>query len=722
MKNKMTKLLRLASYAWLASLFLLGCRADREEELKSEQAQVRVELSLGGLTAQIEDDEIRALNFKWQNNDKGQLTPQRTLFDDGARVPVHTVIRDKSGSLYGEATLEWVYDAKRNELKLTQEDQDKIVLIGMGEEALSRNTEEVYIAGVIGGELKDGRVTIANDRILKAVEKAKGDDFQGLILPYAFPWTKVSLDLEQKDDTQNYAHATASGTGKPWKPMVFKPQGFLIEAKLGNSLGMDIKAQGLTIFTRSFNDMGDFNLKTSALEEGKMPVFEGERCPAYYTFKDETLLKARGTEQYTYYIWAYPTQSGSKGTEELVSTRVTLRAERQDGKEEVTHTYLTDYAAQVGSSSGKKLADGRVYRLRANAFTHLHHPMDYMGKYSLAGGDGYGGVGASQVSFYLSNRDGNNPRGRVSADPHLFQNEYYTVYFAKFLEKRENPSLPYEKHTLIDEDGSEIIFESKYRIPEIGDIWSILFPFGLHNNYNVTRAYTNKGEFYGTSRPRIGVFEDRMKLGEGDEYTPSTALLGKYSSEWNAFRRVGNRWVMTALRFAKTSSCEISKYYWDNDSNRGPRGEVMPWIPIQNDDMRTAYRYSIGVVDTAEDGLLLIEAVHLGDEKGAGRAETTANAIQADSWWTANQSKVIRREYRHTKADVYYILASSASITSTNKLTDGEIRSIKNNSGIRWTYKQNNFAGFAGFASSPANTQVSVNIIPYYKQAYLDQQ
>lgn len=727
----MKNLLKLASYTLLVSLFLVGCRADRETS-QSEQSTIQVTLKLGNMTAQIDDEDLRAMKFKWRE-DGNNLVPDRQGWKDGEIVPVHTAVRTESGDLYGEATLDWRYDAQNKILTLEQSAKgNNIVLSGNGSEVFGKQTQAFYISGIIGGVLKEGRVDIVNERILKATEVTKGGDFKNMdhiTLPYAFAWTPLTAELDKKDESganRQFAYASTRLDNGDLKSVVFKPQGFLIDLNLGSNIDMDIKMQKVRIFSRSFSDIGGFNLRQSVIKEGELPVFEPDAmCPIEYSYEAEPVLRKQERNQLRYYIWAYPTTEGRQGVIQKVPTRVIFRAERQDRKKEITHIYLTDYNPQAGTEVGKKLEDGKVYKLTANASMHLHHPMEYMGAYSLAGGSNYSGSSATGAgeSFHLSVRDASNPKGAMSADPYRVQRLFYGQHFIKVAENRTEPK-NYPEQKIIDEAGNEITFGDKYRIPEVGDLWSTLFPYGLHANPATgnTLSYRNPNQFFSINSTILNFPEDRMKLGEHTTFATDSTLLGVYKSDWaKRFVQEGGKYVFYGIRFGQAESCVIREGYWGYENNyagRQPTGEKMIWMPIKDDDMRTAYRYIIWV-DAANSSLchLRIEAVHLGAE--AEDKKTELNQISNSAWWTTNSQRVMVRQYSNSIfPNNQYIFASSNSIgiTSADRLNETAT------TGIRWTWRINRIFGFSGYAHLPTNmgTQYYQTIVPYYKQAFLD--
>lgn len=653
--------------AWLAGLLTLGsCSKEASSTADgADLAQSSRELSFSlGATLGIElgDLEARAISLSLNKNSKGQLVPKRKAFEDGEKVPVHTAIRNAAGTAYGVKTIEWTYIAKDKQLRLMQTDAGNDIIV----KGNFNEGDEWFVAGVIGGNLlNDKEVAFAAKRVLSDTQAKEGQELSNLVVPYAFPWTAMTAETHKaKEENSNLHKYHYAGTLKPGgllSAATFKPQGFVITAKLGNKTLADLKMEGFTIQTNAFIDNGFFDFaSTESVSNGTEVAFkvEAETCPIEYSFDGEVLLSKQVPEARTYYLWAYPTEAGKTGKDTY--TKVAMYGENQaplpkDHTPDYTRTYLVDHISQTD----KSYKSAKVYNLPINATTHVRLPIEYATYYDLAGGHDNGIIQKKVVGGTATSEDAFVPA--MVRGPLRFANRqadgsertgfrfaggaYNHYYVADQMNQHDiyNPQgLKIRDMQIIDEDGNTVPFSSKYRIPDHDDLWGVYPRFG--GSPALDPYYSGDITWGNTSNSIAGkIVHEEIKIGEG--IRSDMALMQYYSAEWNAprllttVRRTTAR-VVTAIRLQKAqdacTTSTLSKLFYNEDRH--------VYSPAPNNRLRSAYRYtlytapSIGSVDNGGTRSMLIEVVHLGD------APVTAAEIDQDSWWEANRDKALVAE------------------------------------------------------------------------------
>lgn len=674
---------------WLKSKALLGLTAvlalsacSKEQGSAKMDADVAqhsvstVNFTLGGLSASVDEDLPRSISLALGRNKQNQLVPIRKKFTNGQKVPVHVAIRNESGTAYGAKTIEWTYSDADQQLKLHQGDAGNDIEV----KGTFSAQDKWFVAGVIGGNLtevqrsatdqtKDPIVHVKGERVLRTSQVVAGTDLAHLKVPYAFPWTVLTMETHKEKDTnglEKFAHGGELSAQNVLTPVTFKPQGFIIATKLGNNLADRLKMEGFSIQTDAFTDEVFFQFNpagTIKAGDALTVSAKDERCPMEFSFLDQAnqsstlFLEAKRKDDKTCYIWAYPTEKGK--TASAIRSKISFYAENQTNPDkDYSNTYLTDYE-YTADKQKRTLADARVYTLRVNATTHVRLPLEYMADYDLAGGRDNGFSFAIDRSVTSSSRGplrfaNRMEDGSARTDGRVEGAAYYHYYATDLpgmnTDATYNPQgLSIATENVIDTDGSRIPFSSKYRIPDHDDLWGVLPRYGGANDLNIyvdpkTGNTINMGatiffnSAFAPGYPTIPILEE-IKIGEG--ITAQTSLMQYYVAIWNKPRRVPGRQVtITAIRLQKQEDgCELGNL------SRLFTGEPQHlYTAALTNHLRSAYRYVMkfenGVGGTsAGEPILTIEMVHLGDDA------TTAADIDQDAWWTQKETegKVIKR-------------------------------------------------------------------------------
>lgn len=709
---------------WLKSKALLGLTAvlalsacSKEQGSAKMDADVAqhsvstVNFTLGGLSASVDEDLPRSISLVLGRNKQNQLVPIRKKFTNGQKVPVHVAIRNESGTAYGTKTIEWTYSDADQQLKLHQGDAGNDIEV----KGTFSAQDKWFVAGVIGGDLtevqrsatdqtKDPIVHVKGERVLRTSQVVAGTDLAHLKVPYAFPWTVLTMETHKEKDKnglEKFAHGGELSAQNVLTPVTFKPQGFIIATKLGNNLADRLKMEGFSIQTDAFTDEVYFQFNpagTIKAGDALTVLAKDERCPMEFSFLDQAnqsstlFLEANRKDDKTCYIWAYPTEKGK--TASAIRSKISFYAENQTTPDkDYSNTYLTDYE-YTADKQKRTLADARVYTLRVNATTHVRLPLEYMADYDLAGGRDNGFTFAIDRSVTTSSagplRFANRDRDGSARTDGKVEGAAYHHYYATDLpgmnaDATYNPQgLSIATQNVIDTDGATIPFSSKYRIPDHDDLWGVLPRYGGANALNIyvdpkTGNTIDMGstiQFNTTpGYPTVPILEE-IKIGEG--ITSRTALMQYYVAIWNRPRKErGVRVTVTAIRLQKQEDgCELGNL------SRLFTGEPEHlYTAALTNHLRSAYRYIMkyeanAVVGTsAGEPILTIEMVHLGDDA------TTAADIDQDAWWTQKEKegKVIKRIFHKGP----WGNVNGAEINYASNWITHWARNMYNNEGVR---------------------------------------
>lgn len=744
---------------WLKSKALLGLTAvlalsacSKEQGSAKMDADVAqhsvstVNFTLGGLSASVDEDLPRSISLALGRNKQNQLVPIRKKFTNGQKVPVHVAIRNESGTAYGAKTIEWTYSDADQQLHLHQGDAGNDIQV----KGTFSAQDKWFVAGVIGGDLtevqrsatdqtKDPIVHVKGERVLRTSQVVAGTDLAHLKVPYAFPWTVLTLETpkgKDKNGLEKFAYGGVANVNNLATPVIFKPQGFIIATKLGNNLADRLKMEGFSIQTDAFTDEVHFQFNpagTIKAGDALTVLAKDERCPMEFSFLDQAnqsstlFLEAKRKDDKTCYIWAYPTEKGK--TASAIRSKISFYAENQTTPEkDYSNTYLTDYE-YTADKQKRTLAEARVYTLRVNATTHVRLPLEYMADYDLAGGRDNGFSFAIDRSVTSSSRGplrfaNRNPDGSERTDGKVEGAAYYHYYSTDLpgmnADATYNPQgLSIATQNVIDTDGATIPFSSKYRIPDHDDLWGVLPRYGGANALNIyvdpkTGNTIDMGstiQFNVTSGyPTVPILEE-IKIGEG--ITSQTALMQYYTAIWNRPRKErGVRVTVTAIRLQKQEDgCELGNL------SRLFTGEPEHlYTAALTNHLRSAYRYimkyeGVNVGGTsAGEPILTIEMVHLGDD------DTKATDIDQDAWWTQKEKegKVIKRIFH--KGSWGNINGSEINYSS-NWITHWA-RNMYNNDGVRTRLHYLNDNAAAGAVLQGANLMgrhASLLVRPFLK-------
>lgn len=739
---------------WLKSKALLGLTAvlalsacSKEQGSAKIDADIAqhsvstVNFTLGALSASVDEDLPRSISLVLGRNKQNQLVPIRQKFTNGQKVPVHMVVRNESGTAYGTKTIEWTYSDADQQLHLHQGDAGNDIQV----KGTFSAQDKWFVAGVIGGDLtevqrsatdqtKDPIVHVKGERVLRTSQVVEGTALAHLKVPYAFPWTVLTMETYKGKDAnglEKFAHGGELSAQNVLTPVTFKPQGFIIATKLGNNLADRLKMEGFSIQTDAFTDEVHFQFNpagTIKAGDALTVLAKDERCPMEFSFLDQAnqssslFLEAKRKDDKTCYIWAYPTEKGK--TASAIRSKISFYAENQTTPDkDYSHTYLTDYE-YTADKQKRTLAEARVYTLRVNATTHVRLPLEYMADYDLAGGRDNGFTFAldrsvtngSQGPLRFANRDRD---GSARTDGRVEGAAYYHYYATDLpgmnTDATYNPQgLSIATQDVIDTDGNTIPFSSKYRIPDHDDIWGVLPRYGGANALNVyvdpkTGNTIDMGAtiFFNSTftpgYPTIPILEE-IKIGEG--ITAQTALMQYYVAIWNKPRKVPGRQVtVTAIRLQKQEDgCELGNL------SRLFTGEPQHlYTAALTNHLRSAYRYimkfeGINIEGTsAGEPILTIEMVHLGNDA------TTATEIDQDAWWTQKEQegKVIKRIFH--KGPWGNINGSDINYAS-NWITHWA-RNMYNDSGVRTRFHYLNDTPHRTQAQAGAATLQGANLM-----------
>lgn len=589
-----------------------SCSKERKGAEELAQAKESVELRLPSMTASLENGEGRAattdLNLVVGANKAGKLVP-KPKFKDGEKVAVHMVLRDKSGKASGVGTLDWTYDQKTDRLVLKQTDEgNSIVVTGADFDTNS----EWYVMGFIGGSLTGQKVAFMAERELYAVEETEGEELKGLKVPYVFGWTRVGVETEREKEGSSYKYGySRKDDADMFKTVSFRPLGSVVAFKVGNSTEGSLKLNSFFVQTDAFVDNGTFDLNPNpgqVLDPQALPVLgdTDATCPIEYTPREAKVLAAGQTEAATYYAWVYPTESARKQNG-AYATHIVLKGQ-QDGV--VTNTFITDYAVK-----GKQLTDAKVYPLKVNATQAVRLPLEYVAENDLSSdADVFSGLAPTRLFFDLG---ANSRRG-------LFIHDWVS---------KMTPTVDIRKLPLTDADGSTVVFEARYRVPEHDDWAGVVPSFGAGNGPNGGlgrgwdyAASPASGFHWATGSGTLLSVDENIKIGSGDSNSSGTALLRRYSSSWVM---LGSTNVIYAVRLGKLSSCTPGVR---NNFGGEP---ARTYLPAPDNALRTAYRY------TLSGQRLTIDIVHVGDDKTV----TDAKSVADPAWWTARSGETISRTF-----------------------------------------------------------------------------
>lgn len=640
-------------------LSLLSCSKGDGSDLTPPQ-QETISISLD-LSADLELSEARSFQYQLGKNKNGQQVPMPT-FTPGQKVLVHMILKSNKDA-YGIASIYWTYDAEKKRLVLKQSDAgNNIEVTGFTNDTGTR----WYVSGLIGGSrVSPTSTTFAfeGERELTGVQEI-GDAISRLKVPYAFPWTEVTIETNKEQE--------ASGSYKyGFVPLsagvTFKPRGALIAYKLGNDLPYGFKPTGFYTTSDAFVDQGVFELNTRIVANG-LPEWSNKAndCGSVmeYFFSSATTPSTALTTgkmlDKVYYAWVMPVSPAPA----IASTKVILRGEAPDSPHtDYTKAYYTSYTPNA--VSGGKVVHGKVHPLTARATANVVLPIQLITDYNLAGGPSYGttqiplgswleGVVSDGVKGDLrfSNIKSN---GEINPDPHDNRASGYYNWFmvqsdpANRTSAYFNPnSIDLHDQNLLDEDGRTIIrLGDKYYVPHIDNLWGI-FP-GYPSSVSDARY-----KWHNPSATNSTI-DEIMSVGQG---TGVEALLQSYRAQYSNGRLLttdtGGEAVIYAIRFAKKTTCAPTYSYFEKEGRR-------TYTAAPNDMMKCAYRYqriglwkNIYVTGAAEEiaewktRRFKIEVVYLGEEAVATPLDGgTSNSVASEAWWDARRAegKVISKTF-----------------------------------------------------------------------------
>lgn len=620
---KTMKNIQVRSFLLLCSGLILGA-CSSEAEFNKEETKESHEIILENITAEINDDALRAMDFTMGVNESGKVVPLHQ-FTDGATVEVNTGL--SNGTAYGSATLNWKYHkgtaTSKPRLVLT-----KGVIKLTNESNWTAGAQGWYLTGILGGTRisNSNRVTITPTTILKGVNNTSpsGSAFT-LEVPYGFAWTAVTVKRSNGSAVIGDANVT------------FKPLGSVIGYQLGNNIGSGstLTPTGFWVFSDGFSHAGSFDIQNPT--PNKLPTFtESEGCEAsmLYSFDPTTpagTISHGATSQYRYYAWVMPRTGVTNA-----NTRIVIKGMATGVASTAGALWKTSYN---GVTVPKQHTS---YTLQAKASTRVLLPIEAATEYNLAGG-GELAYNSTQTPYSgplrFANRDAS---GGTVADPQASNGSaYYMGYLTIPPEEgvtntTHNPKgLNLTTASLIDLDGSTITLGSKYFIPEEEDA------VGL---YPDVRTSTSTSRMYFTgiyTSQNLKMTEESYRLGGRDLPIRLTS-----ASSYTLPIVQGDNIEVYALRYMKPKQ-SVSTIRRFGSYVASKSGRAYYCYPLVTDNtMVCAYRYTrVGTHSYNTTGSRLrIEAMYLGEAGYNALANKTADEIAA-SWTTlAQKYPVITRE------------------------------------------------------------------------------
>lgn len=623
----------------------------------------------------VANEELRATHVDYQmgKNQRGQVVPL-PKFVDGQQVPVHTIVKSSDG-IRVVKTINWTYveSAKTLRLKQTDHGGDYITIPNFNND----NGRKWYVAGMIGGDLNGYQVEFNGEKVLTETDGSENSIAGSLHVPYYFTWTELTIDEQKGKTTGTTSYRYASALSQTARK--FQPLGSLIAYELGNAVAgtTSLIPESFTVSSNAFTDQGYFNLDNTPVTD-VVPKWVASTCAPEMTYSfssTPTALTLGSTAPAKkYYAWVMPYETSPAE----VRTRVMIRFQStpfeslpEIHKRDYTRTYFTSYVP-----SGAVPQSGKIYTIKAMANRNLKFPLQYVTEYNLAGGAGDGATNKRYVkNFQVTNYYGTyttytpdgvlgakmrfsnrNSSGVVDENGHLNDRSgYYSWHLAsgKIVQLPEggySDGTSIADGTLIDMDGTEIRLGTKYRTPEIDDLWGV-FPVGATA---VDENGANGGLTWVVLSERQ---EERLKVGEG-----TTAFVQNYTSRYASQTKDAETHVVYGIRFGRQEDCISYAYkpryieYWDiwdysNELiNRGT------YVAAPDDAMRTAYRYTrVGskvrwesrnatvTWDQMLRNRIIVEAVYLGNEI----QKTSLADISTDEFWDrmTREGKVLKREF-----------------------------------------------------------------------------
>lgn len=638
-------------FSSLFLLSLLSCsKEDNSEPTPSPQETYSISLDL---SAELEISGTRSFQYQLGQNKNGEQVPMPT-FTPGQKVLVHMILKSNKNA-YGIASINWTYDAEKKRLVLKQSDAgNNIVVSGFNNDAGTR----WYVSGLIGGSRVGSTSTtfaFEGERELTGVQQI-GDAISKLKVPYAFPWTEVTIETNKEQE--------ASGSYKyGFVPLsagvTFKPRGALIAYKLGNDLPYGFKPTGFYTTSDAFVDQGVFDLNTEIVADG-LPAWSNKanNCGSimeYFFSSTTTPSTALTTGQMldkVYYAWVMPVSPAPT----MASTKVILRGEAPNSPHtDYTKAYYTSYTPN--SVSGGKVVHGKVHPLTARATANVVLPIQLITDYNLAGGPSYG---ITQMPSATQWPNGQVPEGTKGVlrfsniasngtpnpDPHdNMASGYYNWFMVQ-----PNDAMRYSAHfnpnsvnlhnmQLLDEDGQTIRLGDKYYAPHIDNLW------GVFASYPYPQGYTKR--WYDPARGDYDR-QEIMSVGQGS----GPGALSQYYRSW--YRGGGalnpgpydyaSEHVIYAIRFEKRKTCEPKTYDF-------PKEGIRTYTSAPNDMLKCAYRFlRVGRWENNNKEIsqwkrrrIQIDVVYLGEET----TPTPLSSVANEGWWSArkNEGKVISKTF-----------------------------------------------------------------------------
>lgn len=619
----MRRIIDLLFLLCLSTCVLVSCSKDSgEPEVARLESGDSLKLSLN-VEVSVDNAALRAIDYKLGHNAKGQLVPM-PQFAHNQEVEVHTFISNTLRGLVAAKTLKWRYDAHRKMLILAPTDRDNLandknsMTIPRFTPFLEGSGDEWYISGMIGGTLDDFRVRFEGTRILMASD-SEGDLMGSLEVPYYLPNTMLYLG-DEVDSSGSRKRAFMHHSSKDAN---FRPLGSLIAYRLGNNQqggAYTFNPTGLTVVTTAFGDRGSFNFDEEgtalALPRWHEPR-EYQTATLSYSFApghEPGVLQHNSVSEKTYYAWVM----SNYYIPEEPSTTVFLRGEssRLEGGNHTTHytkLWGTDYRIQ--NKQERRLRDGKIYTMRANATVPLFLPIEYVADYDLVGGEGFASEGGT---LRFANSYANNA------------SSLYSGYRA--LGVRDNIHNPEGKSLQAEVD--KVFGAGKYTIPTIGQ-WSGVFPL-----------------------PELGW--DAATGFDSEEFFSldlnATSFSASTQAHYSRAYQAADRTVVYAIRFG---ALEYSEKY--------------PSVAnLQHNLFRSAYRFTrmgsldewgySGKISNTVSKSVIVDAVYLGEEE----KQTYLGHITNSKWWDDMKAKglVITKTFPARFSDQMRYISSSYSSSS----------------------------------------------------------
>lgn len=651
-KERMFKRFTFSHAVLSTALLLLGSCA--QDELKqapaTEEARI-IPITLEKITADLDTEQMRALNFEMGEDVNGRIVPLHDL-PDGSEVNVHTIVTTQGSGPHGAKTLKWRYSKAKNgkkaQLILTRGQIDIVDLGSSGDRTFVPGATKWYVMAMFGsGYLTGGtnshppkQINVENPTtVLTGVDNTnpKGGKL-ALNVPFAIPWTRLTI----KEEPAGYVFGEAR--------VKFRPLGSVIGYQIRNNTGSDLSPTSMLVHTNVFTHSGVFDVYNPT--EGQYPYYtETQNCASAmnYTFDPNTppgTIPNGGVSKYRYYAWVMP-RTSMIVTNPSIKVWIPGVAPTGASAGTTSTSNLFNYWESNTVTTAPQMHKAHTLEAKMTHYANIRMPLEMVAEYNLVGGGEQvvypvsDALSAQSMPLRFANKDAS---GGDVADP--FAKDASALYNRYALKGLAHPqynstNMNIMEQQITDVDGSTITLKDKYYIPTVEDWCSALVSHKATNNEYFTEAKITFEE--SPTNPDFNkLFKiDAVRFGGEDtplRFTASCTYTNPISD--------GNNKVVYGLRFMRPSDDAIrqgrlqpAKLNWWRKNQAGVNEKqtyCYPFIP--DNRFVCAYRYTEEAVGSNE-WRLRVESVYLGiDGYNAISGDKTAENL-ATQWNTLTSGR-----------------------------------------------------------------------------------